>query len=529
MSAKQEDAALHEFDQQIEQNRRLWLRTRFLWYGSLVILLTLVDIGLLLLNIWERSTMAGTPHADLPTWILAWRIVLFGGAMFYVARASLETGQVIRLASWLIVLTVISSLIGEDYGLKPRGGLVIRPSHETWNILQAFVLTHFLACLLLPLTPREAIRPILPLSLLYLLIIVSVEFEGVSNLVALVLAPFLGLPGLAVCWVRYSSFRQELRQRLTRVQYVQLRKELSWARRLHESMFPKPILAGPIRFAYLYEPMRQIGGDFVFIHRHLPLRKPPPPATLPVPPAESEESGPSKSDVDRPPARTTAIEVTCDPVEQPPAPDSSPADSHRLTMVVLDVTGHGVPSAITVSRLAGELERIFAEQPDIDPAGMLKLLNRYIRLTIARHHIYATAFAATIAAGSRRLTYAGAGHPAGLLYRDEDGRMTRLESTAGMLGLFEDDEFDCRSLHHTIEPGDVLLAYTDGLTEVRDEKGSQLGHETFSRWAMRILSGFRGRGVPLERQLKELLKMVQDVRPGPPEDDTLLVGLTLKR
>lgn len=198
-------------------------------------------------------------------------------------------------------------------------------------------------------------------------------------------------------------------------------------------------------------------------------------------------------------------------------------------MVLLDVTGHGVPSAITVARLAGELERIFAEMPNLDAAGVLRLLNRYIRLTIARYHVFATAFVASISPGSSTLSYAGAGHPAGLLYRHGSGELEQLESCVGMLGVFEDDEFECVTQVVEIERGDVLLTYTDGVCEARNESGKPLGDEVFARWAEKVMSESRGRGLPLPRRLRDLFSMVKDYRGGEPEDDSLLVGLMLSR
>ena len=68
----------------------------------------------------------------------------------------------------------------------------------------------------------------------------------------------------------------------------------------------------------------------------------------------------------------------------------------RLRVLLLDVTGHGLAAAMTVTRLSGEIERIIAEQPDIGPAALLQCLNHYTELLLSQHSIFATAVVAEV-------------------------------------------------------------------------------------------------------------------------------------
>ena len=63
----------------------------------------------------------------------------------------------------------------------------------------------------------------------------------------------------------------------------------------------------------------------------------------------------------------------------------------RFHLLIIDVPGHGIAAALTVNRLYGEIERLFAENPETGPGEVLAALNRYVHLTLSRHSIYATA------------------------------------------------------------------------------------------------------------------------------------------
>lgn len=158
----------------------------------------------------------------------------------------------------------------------------------------------------------------------------------------------------------------------------------------------------------------------------------------------------------------------------------SAAGQRALNVVLIDVTGHGVPAALTVNRLHGELERIFAENPGSDPGEVLGLLNRYVHLTLARHSVYATAFCARIEPHGNMLRYASAGHPPAFV-RAVDGTLERLDSTTFVLGVTMGEDFQAGPRTVQFGPGDTLLAYTDGAIETRDREGRSLGVEGMQR------------------------------------------------
>lgn len=78
---------------------------------------------------------------------------------------------------------------------------------------------------------------------------------------------------------------------------------------------------------------------------------------------------------------------------------------------------------------------------------------------------------------ARRLHYANAGHPYPYLYRRADGSMRRLEALDPILGALDVSASGYAEQSLDWEPGDVLVVYTDGVTEARDGEGRMFEHE----------------------------------------------------
>jgi sigma-B regulation protein RsbU (phosphoserine phosphatase) len=87
---------------------------------------------------------------------------------------------------------------------------------------------------------------------------------------------------------------------------------------------------------------------------------------------------------------------------------------------------------------------------------------------------YVTAFIAALDPGSGRLSYTNAGHNAGLLVR-AGGTVQRLDANGLPLGLFPAVEYD--KVEITLQPGDLVMLYTDGITEAANPKGDEFGLE----------------------------------------------------
>jgi integral membrane sensor domain MASE1 len=136
----------------------------------------------------------------------------------------------------------------------------------------------------------------------------------------------------------------------------------------------------------------------------------------------------------------------------------------RTFLTVGDVIGHGLPSVQDMARLRSTSDA-YAHQ-GLAPAQILGELNRF-----AAHQIrgeFATALVAIFDPKRNSLTYSSAGHLPALLRRANTGDVVRLSNASGpMIGPFADSVYIQDAV--SVQPGDVLMMYTDGLVEHYDE------------------------------------------------------------
>ncbi|MCS7261138.1 MAG: SpoIIE family protein phosphatase [Anaerolineae bacterium] len=152
------------------------------------------------------------------------------------------------------------------------------------------------------------------------------------------------------------------------------------------------------------------------------------------------------------------------------------SDTH-LSLAIGDVSGKGVGAALFVA-LIRTLLRAFAELADGSPDHALnavRLVNRYI----LRHHqqrtsTFATLFLGVLAVQTGTLQYINAGHVPAVLSR-ADGSQELLFSSGPMVGVTEALPFEEHSIQ--LNPGDLLLLYTDGVTEAMNTKFQLFGIE----------------------------------------------------
>jgi hypothetical protein len=466
-------AAPGELDRELESERAGWLRRRFLVYCALWVVVAAAFV----------LSEALSPHPPWNRAVVTWDVattvaglLVASAAGLYAWRRPARRAALFALTYWLTVAGFVLTaafwhgqvLFDDDRGTTFRdaaGGLAV-----------AVVARHLLPCLLIPWTLRESLRPAAALVALCAAVLV---YDVVDPDVALAprwAALYFALcclavaPGAAVAWVRSSRFRTDFSLRFVSARYRALQAELAGARRVHESCLPQPVTSGAVRVGYAYEPMREIGGDRLFVH----------------PPGGAEGAG-------------------------------------ALSAVVLDVTGHGIAAALTVNRLVGELERLFGDDPGIKPGDVLAALNRYVTRTLARYDLYATALCVRVDAGAGEVEWASAGHPPAYLRR-RGGEVEALGATAPMLGVMGPDEFEPEPARLASEPGDALLAYTDGASESADENGRQLG----CRGVMRLVEEWTGDALAPERWPGALLESVRARRGAgkPAEDDTLVAVVT---
>ncbi len=473
-----------EFRHEYEAERLRWLRVRFLWFaGSLGSLWAAGSAVLIALALVAPGSISKAAALTIPAGVL--KAALFGIPFFRVLRAKLPPPAretIIRYVFWMLVGYSLVQLIPARAFAEILTRFARSAGAESVSLGAAVpvviqtLLIHFLASLLIPWTPREALRPILPFMAVVIagsVVAAAVGDSGVETVPAAALVMALIItPGLLVCRLRHSRFSRRFEDRAVRARYGELRHELATARRIHDRLFPAPIRDGPVRLDYVYEPMRHIGGDFLF-------------------------------------------------VGSDPSPGAAPGGDAGgpLSVLLIDVTGHGIAAALAVNRLHGELSRIFGSESDPPPGRVLAELNRYIHLTMSRDTVFATAICMRIDPAAGEVRWANAGHPPALL-RAGAGGIHRLESTTFLLGAADPDEFDASERAAAFRPGDAILAYTDGAIEARLGAGGMLGLRGLEDLAAAPAAASGDDG-----WCSAVLEGIKALRDGPAEDDTLLVRI----
>ena len=213
--------------------------------------------------------------------------------------------------------------------------------------------------------------------------------------------------------LRESNAQLEKRQ-------MEIEAELSLAARVQQSLAPQNLVWNDVSVETYYNPARTIGGDFGVVFPH-------------------------SDDV--------------------------------LTILMCDVSGHGIGSALMANRIYSET--LHQLERKVGPDTLLRHVHDFVHDRIATDGFYFTMAAMRFSRCDRRATFAAAGHPPAMLV--SSGGVRLLESQNGILGCLAEtaptesvDEIELKS-------GDRLILYTDGLVEVFNHEEEMLGVEGFSQ------------------------------------------------
>lgn len=262
---------------------------------------------------------------------------------------------------------------------------------------------------------------------------------------------------------RQQRFRHEMDAETTR---LELLDSLKLAARLHAEMIAESRDYGPVRARVHYEPMQQLGGDFVRIE---------------------------------------------------------PLDEEVAAMIVGDVTGHGAPSALMVNRLNAQVEALFAKRSR--PHEAAQELNRFIVEHFEGTCIYMTGIWAEYDATKKILKWSNYGHPPPLLIEARTRQVRRLAGGQPPMGF--DDALAATGMTATVEKGDVVVFYTDGLIEMEVRSG-MLGLDGLQSYLRESVSAVSG-PISAEAVITRLARVARSKRVGEPKDDLLLIAWEILR
>jgi PAS domain S-box-containing protein len=237
----------------------------------------------------------------------------------------------------------------------------------------------------------------------------------------------------------------------------EIERDLVLGARVQQSLAPKPILWGGLRVDTFYQPAHKIGGDFGLVR---PFKK------------------------------------------------------EHLNLLVCDISGHGISSALVANRLYSETITQLSNRVGL--ADVLRRLNSLVIQNIGAPGFFFTLAAARIGRSARTMEYVGAGHPPAMIVHP-GGEPRLLPSRSMILGTLPDAVGADATLHTEIEPGDRIVLYTDGLTDVFDSRGEMLKVEGIQNFVRETAL------LPFNEMKQSILDRVAAWRNGPPVDDVSLV------
>ena len=149
----------------------------------------------------------------------------------------------------------------------------------------------------------------------------------------------------------------------------------------------------------------------------------------------------------------------------------------QWALVIGDVMGKGVPAGLLMTLLRGMLRAEVLS--GLSPDRILHDLNQLAQEDLAHSHRFVTLFYSDFDPRTRRLRFANAAHNPPLIWRRAAARMERLDAPGLLIGLQSEAEYGRGEV--VLEAGDVLLYYTDGVTEATGFSGESFDEQRLER------------------------------------------------
>jgi sigma-B regulation protein RsbU (phosphoserine phosphatase) len=185
-------------------------------------------------------------------------------------------------------------------------------------------------------------------------------------------------------------------------------------------------------------------------------------------------------------------------------------DGGRVMISVGDVCGKGVPASLfmaitqTVMRLVVRFGQDL--QAEVDAANKLLVANN-------TEEMFTTLFCGVLDLASGAMTYCNCGHNPPFLLRSGEASFEQLRNCGPPLGVFDEISYAPRTI--VLAPGDLLLLYTDGVTEAEDRQTAQFGTKRLEE------SMLETRDAGAEAVVQHVMKRVAEFAKGAPQSDDI--------
>jgi sigma-B regulation protein RsbU (phosphoserine phosphatase) len=154
-----------------------------------------------------------------------------------------------------------------------------------------------------------------------------------------------------------------------------------------------------------------------------------------------------------------------------------PLGKGQLGIMIADVSGKGIPAALFMA-LSRIVVRVNATWYGDRPAAAIRDANTIIA-NDSKSGMFVTLFYGFLDSADRTLTYVNAGHNPPIHFRAADGTLAELAATGIAMGVLDDAEYTSETVQ--IAPGDVLVLYTDGITEAENADLDMFGIERLEK------------------------------------------------
>jgi len=183
----------------------------------------------------------------------------------------------------------------------------------------------------------------------------------------------------------------------------------------------------------------------------------------------------------------------------------------KLGICIADVIGKGVPAALLMSNVQATVRTLATES--LTPSELVARLNQSVHLNTTPGK-FVTFCYCVVDRNAHQVTYTDAGHCAPILVR-ANGEVVRLDAGGAVLGVFPKWAYEQATV--SLEPGDRLVLFTDGVTEAANSREDEFGEERLAQ----LISALRDRGA---HELKNrILQTVSTFTAGRAQDDATLV------
>ncbi|HLY19059.1 MAG TPA: SpoIIE family protein phosphatase [Bryobacteraceae bacterium] len=186
-------------------------------------------------------------------------------------------------------------------------------------------------------------------------------------------------------------------------------------------------------------------------------------------------------------------------------------DESHLALCVADVIGKGVPAALLMSNVQAAVHALAGEK--LSTGELAGRINRIVAGNLGSGK-FITFFYGVLDSQRRRFSYTNAGHCEPILVR-QNGECTRVNHGGVVLGVFPDWTY--HEAHLDLSPGDRLVLFTDGITEIANAADEEFGEERL----MEVLRTHRA--LDAEAMQQRVMAAVADFSGGKFQDDATLI------